>query len=155
MQGQVLREEATAGNWECYLAAGLELTAMRNGDAEVFVGIYGSIVDAHFVMKMWTGGTPAESDIADRIATMNVLAGCNCEAGQMAITRGDAVAMIHHYELSVPAHEIRKSNYAIRRRDDGMTVVAANIDAAVECAFAVEGIDAFAEAGGRGVGSDS
>jgi len=39
-----------------FLAAGLKLAAVSDGDAEVFVRIDGSVVDANFVVKMWTGG---------------------------------------------------------------------------------------------------
>ena len=63
------------------LAAGLKAAAVSDGDAEVFVRIDGSVVDANFVVKMWTGGAAAETDIADRVAAMNALARCDGEPG--------------------------------------------------------------------------
>src|ERR1700733_1913310 len=127
------------------LAAGLKVAAVSDGDAEVFVRIDWSVVDANFVVKMWTGGAAAETDIADRVAAMNALARCDGEPGEMAIPGRDAMAMIHHNGLTVSAHEFGERNYAIGGRNHRMPIAAADINATVKCSFPVEGINALAK----------
>ena len=119
---------------------------MGDGHAKVFIGIDRSVVDADFVVEVRAGGAAAEADIADGVAAMHVLAGGDGEAGKMAVARRDAVSVIHHDGLAVSAHEIGEGDYAVGGRDDWMAIVAADIYAAVKCAFTVEGIDALAEA---------
>ena len=121
---------------------------MGDRDAKVFIRIDRSIVDADFVVKMRAGGASAETDITDRVAAMNMLPRRDREAGEMAVASRDAVAMIHHDGLTVSAKEVGESDYAIGGGDDGMTVGAANIHAAVKRAFSVEGIDPLPKAAG-------
>ncbi len=67
---------------------------MGDSHAEILVGIDRSVVDADFVVKMGTGGASAGADIGDGVATVNMLSGCDCEAGKVAVAGGDAVAVI-------------------------------------------------------------
>ena len=136
------------GYLQLFLAAGLEAAAVGDRDAEVFVGIDRSVVDANFVVEVRSGGASAEANVADGVAAMNLLAGCDRETGKVAVAGGDAVAMIHHDELAVSAEEVRESDYAIGGRDDRVAVGAADIHAAVKRALAVERIDALPKAGG-------
>jgi hypothetical protein len=117
-------------------------------DAKVFIGIDWRVVDADFVVKMRAGGASAEAYVADGVAAVNVLAGGDGESRKMAVAGGDAVAVIHHEGFAVSAHEIGEGDDAVCRSDDGMAVVAANINAAVKCAFPVKGINALAKAAG-------
>jgi hypothetical protein len=49
------------------LAVGGEAAAVRNGDAEVLVGVHRSIVDADFIMKMRASGTNPSSCLYERV----------------------------------------------------------------------------------------
>src|ERR1700734_3947006 len=97
---------------------------------------------------MGAGGTPAEADIADSIAAMNVLAGGDGEAGKMAVAGRDAVAVVHHNRFAVSAEEIGESDHAVGGGNDGLAVGASDIHATVKRAFAVEWVDAFPEVSG-------
>ena len=121
---------------------------MGDGDPKIFIRIDRSVVDANFVVQVGSGGASAETDITDGVTAMDVLARRDRETRKMAVAGGDAVAVIHHDQLPVPAHEIRKGDDAIRRSDDRVTVVAANVHPAVKRAFPVERVDALPEAGG-------
>src|SRR5580658_10337407 len=120
---------------------------MSNGHAEILVGIDRGVVDADFVMKVGTSGASTGANVADRVATMNLLSGCDCEAGKVAVACGDAVAMIYHDRLAVSAQEVREGDHAIGGRDHRLAVGAANIHATVKCAFSVERVNALSEAG--------
>src|SRR5271155_5418087 len=76
---------------------------------------------------------------------MDVLAGRYREAGKGAVAGGDAVAVVDHDGLAVSAHKISESDYAVGGCDHWMAVIAADIHAAMKCAFSVERIDAFPE----------
>ncbi len=120
---------------------------MGDSHAEILVGIDRSVVDADFVVKMGTGGASAGADIGDGVATVNMLSGCDCEAGKVAVAGGDAVAVIHHDGLAVSALEICEGDHAIGGRDDRVAIRAADIHPAVKRAFTVEWVNALAEAG--------
>ena len=66
----------------------------------------------------------------------------------MAVAGGDAVAVVDHDGFAVSAQEIGEGDHSIGGRDDGLAVGAADIDAAVKCAFTVEWDRALAEAAG-------
>ena len=79
-----------------------------------------------------------------------MLAQRHCEAGKVAVAGRDAMSVIQHESLAVSAHEVSERDHAIRRRDDGMTVGTADINAAMKCALSIERINALAEAAGDG-----
>src|ERR1700688_261636 len=130
------------------LAAGLKAATVRDGHAQILVRIDGSVVNANFVVKMRTSRASAEANIADRVPTVDLLSGRDREAGKVAITSRNTMAMIHHDELAVSAHEISESNYAIGRCIDRVAVTAADIYPTVKRAFPVEGINPLTESGG-------
>src|SRR6476620_4367732 len=92
------------------------------GDAQVFVWIYGDIVDAHFVMEVRSSAAAAGADVADSIAPMEVLAGEDREAGQMSVTGGDAVSVVENYRAAVSAHEVGEFNAAVGWGYDRLSV---------------------------------
>src|SRR5271169_2530026 len=94
------------------LLAGSEAANLGHSQAQIFVGIYGDVVDADFVVEMGAGGASALADVADGVAAVDVLAGGYSEAGKMAVAGGDAVAVVDHDGASVAAEEIRESYYA-------------------------------------------
>jgi hypothetical protein len=114
--------------------------------AEVLVGIDGSAIDANFVVEVWAGGTAALADVSDDITALDSLARGYGEAGEVAIARADAASMVHHDDLAVAAQGFGCDYDSIRGCNDLLAVRAANINPAVECAFAVKWIDALAEA---------
>ena len=116
--------------------------------AKIFVGVYGDVVDADFVVEMGAGGASALAYVADGVAAMDVLPGGDGEAREVAVASGDAVAVVEHDGASVAAEEVGEGDGAIGRRDHGRAYVGGDIDAGVEGAFSVKGIDAFAERAG-------
>ncbi len=127
-KGQKLRTE----NWSV-LASGLEAAAVRDRHTQILIRIDWSVVDANFIVEVWPGGSAAQADIADGIATMDLLPRSDREAGKVAVARRDAVAMVHHDELAVSALEIGEGNYAIRRCDHRVALGAADSHPAVKC----------------------
>ena len=59
------------------LAAGLKTTGNRDGHAEIFIRIHWSVIDADFVVKMRSGGTSTGAHVADGVAAMDLLSGCD------------------------------------------------------------------------------
>ena len=115
---------------------------------EIFVGVYGDVVDADFVVEMGAGGASALANVADGVAAVDVLSGGDGEAGQVAVAGGDAVAVIEHDGASVAAEEVGEGDGTVGRRDHGRAYVGGDIDAGVEGAFSVKRIDALAERAG-------
>ena len=74
-----------------------------------------------------------------------MLPGRDREARHMPEQRRDTVAMIDHDRAAVSAPEVREFDDTIRRRDDRLAVVAADVHSPVERALTVERIAAFAE----------
>src|SRR5258708_22708798 len=90
---------------------------MRDGHTEILVGIDRSVVDSNFIVEVWTGGASAEADVADGVATVDLLPWSDRKTGKVAVAGRDAVAMVHGDELAVSALELRQGNYSIRRPD--------------------------------------
>ena len=142
---RLARTNSASENWG-RLAAGLETAALGEGKTKIFIRIDRRVVNANLVVEVRSCRPSAEADITDGIAPMHVLTGGDGEAGKMAVTGGDSVAVIDHEGLTVPAHEIGERNDAIGGGDDRVAVIAADIYAAVKCPLAVERIDALTEA---------
>ena len=132
-----------------FLASGLVAVALGYGDAEILVGIDGRVVDADFVVQVGAGGASAHANVADGVAAMDLLSGRDSESRKVAVASGNAVAVIDHDGFAVSAQKVGEGYYAVGGRDDGMTERAANINAAVKCAFSVEWVDALAETAGN------
>ena len=122
---------------------------MRDRHAEILVGVHWRVVDADFVVKVWTRRTSAQSDISNRIAPADVLPGDYSEVRKVAITRADAVSVIDHHRATVAAHEISEGDCPIGRSHDWLPNTGRNIDAAMKRAFTVEWIDALAKGSGH------
>src|ERR1700733_1052446 len=132
-------------NW-VPLAAGLKTAALGDDKTKILIRINRRVVNANFVVEVWSCRSSAEADITDGIAPMDVLTGGDGEAGKMAVTGGDSVAVIDHEGLAVSAHEIGERDTAIGRGDDRVAIIAADIYAAVKCPLTVERIDALTKA---------
>ena len=72
-----------------------------------------SVVDANFVMEVWTSAATAQANVADRIAAMHVLSGSHREVGQVAVAGADPVTMVDHDGATVAAHEIGKHHHSV------------------------------------------
>ena len=118
---------------------------MCNRHAEIFVRVDRSVVDADFVVKVWTGRASAQPDVSDCIASPHMLPGNYRKVCEMAITRADAVSVINHHCATVAAHEISEGDRAIRRSHNWLPNSSRNINAAMKRAFTVEWIDALAK----------
>src|SRR4030088_1809738 len=64
----------------------------------------------------------------------------------MAVAGTDAVTMVEHHGFAVTAKEVDEGDHPVRRGNHLMSIVAADIYTAVECAFTVKRIDALSEA---------
>src|SRR3984885_560410 len=128
------------------LAASLEAATLRDSHTQVLVRIHGRVIDADFVVQVRSGGAPAGADVADGVATMNLLPGGDRKAGKVAVAGGDPVAVIQHDGLAISAKEVGEDDYAVGRSNHCVAVRAANINPAMKCALSVERIDALSEA---------
>src|SRR5450631_3585658 len=127
------------------LAAGGESAYVCDREAQVFVGIYRSVIDADFVMEVRAGAAAALTDESDGVAAMHVLAGHDGKVRQVAVACRDAMAVVDHDGASVSAHEVGKGDDSVGGRHNGLPVSGSDIDAAVECAFSVERVNALAK----------
>ena len=98
---------------------------------------------------MGRGDAAGCADVSDDLAAMNVLAGGDGESGEVAVAGGDAMAVIDGDEVSVAAHEFGEGDDAVGGGVDRGAVGNRNINAAMERAFSVEGIDALTEGAGE------
>src|ERR1051326_468473 len=130
------------------LAARDKPAAVRDVDAQVLVRIDRSVVDANFVVEVRTGRAAALADIADHVAAIHSLSSCDRIAGKVAVPGADAIAVVDDDGLAVAAHHLGDRHDAIRRGNNPGAVAAADIHAAMECAFPVERVNALAEAAG-------
>jgi len=64
---------------------------LRHRQPQILVGVYWDIVDADFVVKMRTSRASAEADVADGVATVDILSGGDGEAGKVAVAGRNAV----------------------------------------------------------------
>src|ERR1700736_14972 len=64
----------------------------------------------------------------------------------MAVAGTNAVTMVEHDDFAVTAKEVDEGDDPVRRCNHLMSIVAADINTAVECAFTVKRIDALPEA---------
>ena len=95
---------------------------MRIGHAQIFVGIDWNIVDANFIVKMWSSASSAVADVADGIAAMYVLSREYREALQVSVARSNAVSVVKNNGSPISAHEIREFNNGFRWSDNRLSV---------------------------------
>src|SRR5438105_12048484 len=86
---------------------------MSEGEPQIFMRIDWSVVDANFVMEVWTSAATAQTNVADGIAAMHVLSGSDCEIGQVAVASADPVTVVDHDGTAVATHEISKDHHPI------------------------------------------
>src|SRR4030095_4290984 len=144
---QSLREELIAES--CRLATRL---ASRSGsagvchrNAEILVGIHGSVVDADLIVQVRACAATAQTNVTDDFTTMDVLPGADCEGGQVTEASVDSVSVINHDRFSVTAKIICELDHAVRRSKDRLPHRSGDVHAGVEGALSVEWIDALAE----------
>src|ERR1700756_5699334 len=94
---------------------------------------------------MRSGAATAQADIANHVAPSYFLARDDGEAGQVTIQRGYSVAMPKDRRAAIAIDEISVHDLAVGRCDYGLTIGSGDINTAVECAFTIERIGAFAE----------
>ena len=126
-----------------------QLTESEESSPEEPSRINRSAVDSNFVVEMRSGGAPAETDVSDDVATVDMLAADDGKTRQVAVASGDAMAVIQDQRSSIAAQHVGENHHTIRGCDDRLPIRCADIHAAVERAFTVEGIDALAKGGGN------
>src|SRR4029077_12692625 len=63
----------------------------------------------------------------------------------MAVACADAMAVVHDDRASIATHEIGEHDHAVGGGDDGLAIAGPDVNATMEGAFSVEGIDALAK----------
>ena len=127
------------------LASRCEPAEVRVGHAQIFVGIDWNIVDANFIVKMWSSASSAVADVADGIAAVYVLPREYREALEMSVARSNAVSVVKNNGSPVSAHEIREFNDRFGWSDNRLSIERTDVNPGVECAFTVEGVNSLAE----------
>ena len=102
-------------------------------------------MDPNFIMKMGTGAATARADVSNDLSTLYVFAFIDCPAHQVSITRENIVPVIDLDHASVARSQRRENYDAIGRSHNTRSHRTGNINAAMECAFPVEWIDALPE----------
>src|SRR5580700_12317305 len=118
---------------------------MRHRQPQELVGIDWSVLDANFVVEVWTSAATAQPDVSDGVAAAHVLSGYNCIAGKMAVAGGDSVAVIQGDCAPVAAHKISEGYHGIGRRYDWLSVRSRDVNSSVESALTVERINSLSE----------
>ena len=118
---------------------------MRISYAQILVGIDRDIIDTNFVVEVGTGAAAAIADVADGVATVDVLAGIAGKAFQVSVTGGDPMTVINDDRPPISTHKVRKLHNTICRSNHRLPKNGANVDSRMKCAFPVKGIDSFAE----------
>ncbi len=109
------------------------------------VGIHRYIVDSYFVVQVWASAASTETDITNYLSTPHALPARYRKGRQVAVTGLDAISVINLDHAAISAEKIRVVHDAVRWRQHWLSVVAGNVHAGVERAFAVEWANAFAE----------
>jgi hypothetical protein len=128
------------------LASRSEAAVVGNGHTEVFVRIHRGIVDADLIMKMRAGRASTLSHEAYDVTAVHRLSRRHREAGKVTVAGADAVAVVDHDRLAVSAEDVAEDNNPIGRSNNRGAITAADIHAAMECAFSVKWIDALSKA---------
>src|SRR5271169_4207246 len=76
------------------LASRRESADMGHGEAQEFVRIDWSVIDADFVVQMWASAATAQPDISDSVAPANILPGDNRIVSQMPVAGGNSVSVV-------------------------------------------------------------
>src|SRR5437899_7752635 len=132
------------------LASRRESAGVRNREAQVFVGIDGSVIDADFVVEVGTGAAAAQTDISDGISAVHLLSCSYGEVCQVSVAGGEAVAVVNHDGPPIAAQEIGKDHHTVGRGYHRLSVRRTDIHSAMERAFAIERVDSFSERPGHG-----
>src|SRR5271169_5526799 len=118
------------------------------GIAEVAHRVDGSAIDADFVMNMRAGGASAHTDAAKYVASSDAHARRHRKAGQMAVPRFRAKAVVHDDQPAVAFVLFRVRHHAIAAGANYVAVLRGNIDASVEGAFTAERVQSLTEGSG-------
>src|ERR1700733_9864527 len=118
---------------------------MRDGQTQEFVGIDWRVIDADFVVQMWTGTATAQPDVSDRVATAYILSGNYRIAGQMPVARRDAVAVVQRDRSAVSSHEVGEHYHTVGRSHHWLPIRSRYIDSTMKCALTVERINSLSK----------
>src|SRR5580704_2720671 len=127
------------------LASGCESAAVGQSEPQELMGIHRSVINADFVVQVWTGAATAQPDISDRIAPSHKLSGNNRIARKMPVAGGNSVAVVKRDSPPISTHKIGESHHAIGWSDDRLPVGSRDVDSTMERALAVERIGSLSE----------
>ena len=94
---------------------------MCHGDAQVFVRIYRSVVDAYFVVQVRASAAAAQANVTQRIAALHSLSGNYGKIGQVPVSCGNSMAVVKNDCPSIATHEVGKHHDAVGGSHDWLT----------------------------------
>src|SRR5258708_28482521 len=105
------------------------------GLAEIAHGINRGAIDATFVVDVRAGGASAYTDVANRIASVDLLADQDIQAGEMAVIGRKSVAVVDDHQTAIAGAVVGFDDYAIGGHAYLIAVLRGNIHAGMESAF--------------------
>jgi hypothetical protein len=75
----------------------------------------GLVVLSYLVMDMWTGRSPCAAGVANLVAALDTLSCLDSDLRQVAVTAGDAVAVIYNDKVAISRIGSRPDYKAVRR----------------------------------------
>src|SRR5690242_12099130 len=96
---------------------------------------------------MRAGRAASRADLADHLTDLDDVADLHVDLREMAVARGQPVAMVDLDHAAIAAAPARRDHLAVGGGADGIAGLSAEIEAGVHRGPAEEGIGAHAEAG--------
>ena len=96
-------------------------------------------------MDVWTGGTAADTGIADDFAATNMRAGHHGKRRKVRVKGGNAKTVLDDHETSVAGMRFRGGDEAIGSNVDRFAIFGTDVNASVERTFTRERIQTLAE----------
>ncbi len=104
-------------------------------------GLNGFIVDPHLIVQVRPGGATRRADAAEHCAGLDRLTLTHCDPGEMAVARGDSIAVIDLDHVAVTPRSFGSNHTAGGRGADGRAIIVAKVDAGVHRRAAEKWID--------------
>src|SRR5262249_11228680 len=97
--------------------------------AQEALRIHRFAVDPSLVVQMWSGGAAGGAALADDLTDLDRVAALGVDAGEVAVARRHAVAVVDLDHLAVAALPAGKCHCAVRGRAHRVAGIAAHVEA--------------------------
>ena len=115
---------------------------------QILGGINGGIVNPNLVVQVRAGTVSRRSDVAKDVPAADVLSFGDRESGEMRVNGFDAVAVVDDHFAPVPVAHAGLHDSAVRRCTNRVALARGDVNAGMECAFPIKGIQPGAEGTG-------